>query len=672
MTKCGFDPAEEMIHGLQVRDPYRWLEDRSLPETEAWLGDQGRRCEEYFAACQNLDTLRDRVSEYLDVEVVSQPARVAGRYFYRRQTQGQEQPGIYVRDISSAQERLLVDSSAMEPNVSAGIYRISPDGSLLAYDLKRGGGDRVSIHFVTTDAGDFLPDTIDVGYARGLVFKEDCRGFYYCQEPSGVEGEHQIRFHCFGGATLDQVIFRAVRTRDSRLVLTADSVHLGAIWVHGHPALADFWIARRSDPTDWSVVFANKRLPYAPFLKDGRIFVLTEENAPKGKLIELAHDGSELRTVVPEQNGAIRQVALIRDRLFINYLDNLIPSVRQWNLTGEDLGELDVPTDGTIRLEVQTNVESLFYTYESFTTSTVTFEYSLEAASSQLWHQRSAPPPTAPNFIEQVSFSSKDGTLIPMTLISVPSQSPGLRRPAVMTGYGGFGVSMTPQFSVLATILTRLGAVFALPNIRGGGDFGKQWHDAGRGPHRQTAYEDFIAGAEWLCEVGLTSPQQLAIFGGSNSGLLVGVVMTQRPDLFRAVLCIAPLLDMVRYERFNRTLKWREEFGTVDDEESFHALYAYSPYHQVDTSVGYPAALFVSGDQDDRCNPMHARKMTARLQENPAQNYPILLDYSADRGHSPVLPLSVRVEALAHRLAFLCRELKIPSVSGEFDEASRS
>jgi prolyl oligopeptidase len=235
----------------------------------------------------------------------------------------------------------------------------------------------------------------------------------------------------------------------------------------------------------------------------------------------------------------------------------------------------------------------------------------------------------------------------------------GTSRPVVMTGYGGFGVPITPLFSVLVAILMDCGALVALPHIRGGGEFGPPWHDAGRGRKRQRSLDDFIAAASWVCQVGITTPQQLGIYGGSNGGLLVGAAMTRRPDLFRAVLCIAPLLDMVRYENFDQAAKWKDEYGTWQDKEDFLALFAYSPYHHVLDAVDYPAVLFVSGDKDDRCNPSHVRKMAAKIQQRDAQTRPVLVDYSLERGHSPVLPLSIRIEALARRIAFLCQELQI-------------
>jgi len=240
-----------------------------------------------------------------------------------------------------------------------------------------------------------------------------------------------------------------------------------------------------------------------------------------------------------------------------------------------------------------------------------------------------------------------------------------------MTTYGGFGVTLTPQFSVLASILIELGAVLALPHVRGGGEFGKAWHDAGKARNRQSSFDDFIAAAEWLCKEGITTPRQLAIFGGSHSGLLVGAVMTQRPDLVRAVLCIAPLLDMIRYESFDEAAKWRREYGTAEDPLDFQALYAYSPYHHIAEGVDYPATLFVTGDKDDRCNPAHVRKTAALLQERSAQKSPVIVDYLEERGHLPAMPLSVRIPALARRVAFLCRELEITIPNGGLDETTR-
>jgi len=257
-----------------------------------------------------------------------------------------------------------------------------------------------------------------------------------------------------------------------------------------------------------------------------------------------------------------------------------------------------------------------------------------------------------------------------MTLVAPQKTDTGVGSPVIMTSYGGFGVPTAPGFSVLVSVMMELGATFALPHIRGGSEFGRRWHDEARGRNRQVAFDDFIAAAQWLCANGEASPKRLAIFGGSNAGLLVGAAMTQRPDLFSAALCIAPLLDMVRYERFDRAMQWRQEYGASEIEEEFQALYAYSPYHNIADDVDYPPVLFVSGDRDDRCNPAHVRKMAARLQQRDVQSNSVLVDYSLERGHSPVLPLSIRIESLARRLAFLCRELNITIPFGDCHDAT--
>jgi prolyl oligopeptidase len=674
LTGSPLAPVEEMIHGVLVRDPYRWLEDRSLPETEEWIHEQQRRCDDYFAECGELLAIRERVQAYLDVEITDQPSRVGSRYFYRRRNRGQEQASIYTRDALAEKERLLVDASSLGAFASVGIHRISEDGSLLAYELKRGGGDRKAIHIVKVENGCVLPDFIETGYARGFSFITDDSGFCYSREGQAASGDHTILLHRFGQLGPDQVLFRVANTRGSRLILTADQAHLGAIHMYqvDGAGVIDLWVAKRNEPENWRRGFANRKLPFSPFLRQGRIFALSYEQRSNGEFVELNDVGEELHVVIPEQDAKIRQLVLSGDTIFVNYLNRTTPSLQRWSLTGEDLGYLDIPVDGTIQLLPLRceAADSIFYTYESFSKPQSIFEHKIDIGKDGLWYHRTIHTAFPDCLLRETTFPSNDGVSIPITITSDPHTKVAQRLPIVMTSYGGFGVSMTPQFSVLVAIMMELGVSFVLPHIRGGGEFGKEWHEAARGRNRQIAFDDFIAAAEWLIREGLTSPDQLAVFGGSNSGLLVGAAMTQRPDLFRAVLCIAPLLDMVRYEFFDQALTWRQEYGTVDDPEDFAALYACSPYHCITEEVDYPSALFVSGDQDDRCNPAHVRKMAARLQGRSAQHSAVIVDYSEERGHSPVLPLSVRIEALARRIAFLSRELKVPVEFGGRYEAA--
>jgi prolyl oligopeptidase len=303
--------------------------------------------------------------------------------------------------------------------------------------------------------------------------------------------------------------------------------------------------------------------------------------------------------------------------------------------------------------------DALFFSHQSFSESPSILEYCATTNSYLPWSKQKGPENDHRHHVQRVSYPSKDGTPIPIWLVARDPFKANECRPTILTGYGGFGTPMTPRFSVLVSVMLELGCVFALPNLRGGSEFGREWHEAARRRKRQVAFDDFIAAAEWLCGQGITQPDRLAIFGGSNSGLLVAAAMTQRPDLFRAVLSIAPILDMIRYERFGDARKWREEYGTIENADDFHALYAYSPYHHVSEDVNYPSTLFVSGDKDTQCDPAHVRKTAARLQNRSLQTNPILVDYSIERGHTPALPLSVRIEALTRRIAFLCHELGI-------------
>jgi prolyl oligopeptidase len=321
---------------------------------------------------------------------------------------------------------------------------------------------------------------------------------------------------------------------------------------------------------------------------------------------------------------------------------------------------LPIKEGSSIRLSPsRIDSDELIAEEESFIEPITISCYSPATGERTLWARRGVPFESASYTHTQVWYSSKDGTRVPMFLMGRPDVLESGPHPTILTSYGVSGVSMTPQFSVFVAFLVERGCLFALPNIRGGSEFGADWHNAAKGRNRQRSFDDFLAAAEWLIESGRAIPDRLGIFGGSNSGLLVGAALTQRPDLFRAVVCMVPLLDMLRYHRFDAAFVWRNEFGTADDPEDFRALANYSPYHRVRTGVPYPATMIVSGDSDNSCNPLHARKMTARLQAATSSPYPVILDYGKYRGHSPVLPLTERIEALTDRMAFLSEQLQL-------------
>jgi prolyl oligopeptidase len=660
----------ETLHGIPVGDPYRWLEDRNLPETEHWIARQRDRFENYVQQLGPLEQLKQHVLDYVDVETIEGLGKVRERYFYRRRRVREEQSSIFVMDSTTLTERRLVDPSSQGPSISVNIHRVSTDGTLLAFEVKQGGEHSKAIHVVAADSGTLLPDRLERGLTCGFAFGGRNDGFYYCHDvlgpPSTSEREHTVRFHRFGTAADDDVILLALpRSRSSKLVLSSAGEILSAALCHQHDGFAavDYYVSRQDTDRTWHRICRNVRMPFIPFFYQGRLFALRFQETPNGEIVELdATNGCPLCVIVPEGEVAINHCITIQGRLYISYLVGTETVVRLWSLTGEYLGALPLQQGCTWRLlpPYTEDTTELFLHCESFDKPPGLFRCDPHTNQIVAWSRFDSPRSTIAATLRKVTYLSKDGTEIEMSVVASRDPDALKERPVIMTAYGGFGLTMTPQFSVFVSILLDLGFVFALPEIRGGGEHGRSWHEAARGRNRQVAFDDFIAGAQWLCDNSFTRPEKLAIFGGSNSGILVGAAITQRPDLFRAAVCVAPLLDMLRYHLFDRAINWSGEYGTADDPRDFQALLAYSPYHHIQEHINYPAVLFVAGDQDTRCNPAHARKMTARLAERTAQRHSILLDHSVERGHAPTMPLSIRVDALTHRIAFVCHELGIP------------
>jgi prolyl oligopeptidase len=660
----------ETIHGVSVADPYRWLEDRTSTATEHWIGEQRATFDRYLESLGPLNSLRKRVTDFVDVETIDQIGRVQNRYFYRRRDVGQQQGSIFVMDSVDHSERLLVSPSIRGPFASISIDEISSDGSLLAYEIKQGGDHTKEIRFVEVDTALTIPDHLPRGLARGLALRNANDGFYYCHEfsdgTSSPDRDHAIVLHCLGSLIdSDKTLLTLPRAQSSKLVLAHGGEMMGAIYYHersGVPAI-DFYCARQTQDDNWKCICRNEPRPFSPFFHRGRLFAHKFQNAPNGEIVEIdVTNGNLVSLIVPEWNAPVKQCVIVQNLLYVSYLVGTETHVRIWSLNGEFLGTLLLEEAKSWRLVpgYTSETDELFLHSESFTQPPKLLRYMPSTGERIVWNQRLAPKSPSTFTVHKMNYTSIDGTEISMTLVGPQHEASLQGRPTIMTAYGGFGVTMTPQFSTFISVLLELGFLFALPQIRGGGEGGKAWYEAARRRNRQVAFDDFIAAAGWLCDKGFSNPKKLAIFGGSNSGILVGAAITQRPDLFRAALCIAPLLDMVRYHHFDRARVWEDEYGTADDIDDFHSLFAYSPYHQVREDTNYPATMFVCGDRDTRCNPAHARKMTARLAGRPAQQHVILLDHSTERGHSPTMPLSVRVDGITHRIAFLCHELGVP------------
>jgi prolyl oligopeptidase len=665
------EPVTEILHGVSITDPYRWLEEQDSPRTRRWIEEQTQYARNYLDNVAGRQKIRERIREFLAVETYDSVQKAGNRYFFRKRLPDEEQPGIYMREGADGKDQLLLDPAQLGAGKFSAVrlLQVSPDGRLLLYEIKEGGERTGTFALLDTERRTTLPDVLPRGYLRGFAFAPDGRGFYYAYEALQTKRPfyHAVYHHVLGaGFGHDQEVFCAGENAKARLRLSSEGNRLGLLIYNFAAAKTrtDLFLRTFQGGSSTQTFITSVDCILNPQLVGGRILALTDCKAPNFRIVELRLSGKkdvEWVDIVPENDARISQWRVVGDRIFAGYIREGRVRVSVFDLAGNKVGEFPVRDDETIRfLAGSTADDELLFEKQSFTEPASIWRYSAATGEQIIWARKSVPCEGDKYAHARFCYPSKDGTSIPITLLGRHEILAGGCHPAIMTSYGGFGVSMTPQFSVFVTLLLERGCLFALPNIRGGSEFGAAWHDAARRRNRQTAYDDFVRAAEWLIQTGRTSPDKLAIFGGSNSGLLVAAAMTQRPDLFRAVVCMVPMLDMLRYHLFDNAHFWRDEYGTAEDPEDFVTLVGYSPYHQVREGVRYPATMIVSGDADRNCNPLHARKMTARLQAANLSEDPIVLDYKKFRGHSPVLPLSERVEALTDRVAFVCDQLKLP------------
>jgi len=665
------EPQREVLHGVPITDPYRWLEDQNSPRTRKWLEQQTAYARAYLDAVPGRERIRKRVEELLAVETLSEPWKVGSRYFYLKRTANQQQPVIMMREWKNGKEIALIDPTDRDPTgtTAVGILDISRDATLLAYSVRKGGEDSCSVELLDVQARETLEDRLPRGFFGGMVFAADGKGLYYSHQP--VEAPHPflhaVYWHRFGtGHHQDLMVFSGGKDTKLRLILlgSLNGRRLGYFKLFsGDPQRIDFLVQDLAAGIPPRLVVEQIGGIFVPFLLDDGLIALTDRSAPNCRVvqIDIEHpDPEDWREIIPERHFRIQNLAVVGESIFLSYVQDLTTRVEVFDLDGHLRGELPLPCSSTVTLfPCKSNTDTLFYRSTSFSRPPSIFAYRPSTFERKSWARSRVPFDPSTIEVEQVHYPSKDGTLVPVFLVSEKGRRSAGPLPTFLTGYGGFGKCVTPQFTAYATYLIERGCLVAVANLRGGAEFGEAWHDDAKRQKRQAAIDDFIAAAEWLVAERHSAPARLAIGGGSNAGLLVGAALTQRPDLFRAVICLGPLLDMLRYHLFDFAEGWIDEYGSAENERDFQALLCYSPYHWVEDGAAYPAVMLISGDADTRCNPMHARKMTARLQAATTSRNPILLDYRPTWGHAPVQPLTARIEALTDRLAFTCQELGV-------------
>jgi prolyl oligopeptidase len=667
------EPVTEILHGIEITDPYRWLEDQNSPRTRKWLEEQAAYTRAYFDAIPDRERIRMRVRELLALkEVISEPWNVGDRYFFLKREEDREQPVIVMRDGLFGPETVLVDPAqgGSENSVAVSIATISGDSRFLAYSVRQGGTDHSSLEILDVERGIVLPDRLPEGFCTGFVFAPDGTGFYYShRELHDPHPNYRAAFwHRFGTERLqDREIFFAGEEPNLFLgILGAPEAKLLAyavFFVGKSPRTSVYLQVMSSEPSEVRLVVAEIKGCFVPFFVRGELLAYTDLSAPNFRIVRIDPSNSDPRRwhdVVSESDRRIQQFAIAGDQAFVTRIDRFSTSVDVFSLDGRQKESAAFPACGTIDLVNRTNAtEKLFYSYTSISEPAAIHCYDPRTEEDIAWSEASLAVDASAITVEETAYTSTDGTSVPLFLAARKDLLYSGPLPTLLTGYGGFGSCVTPRFTAFATFLMEQGFLFAVPALRGGSELGEQWHRAGRRENRQNSFDDFVAAAEWLIREQRSISDRIAIGGGSNAGLLVGAAITQRPDLFRAAICLGPLLDMARFHLFNFAAGWADEYGSPEDPEDFQSLMAYSPYHHVLDRVAYPAVLLISGDADTRCNPMHARKMAARLQAATSSTRPVLLDYKPAWGHAPVQPHSAKIEALTDRLAFVCRELGV-------------
>ncbi len=663
--KTRVDKTVDKLHGVDVPDPYRWLEDQKSPETRTWLEEQNKFTRSVLDANPELPKIRERLGELMKVETIGIPRERGGRYFYSKRLANQDQPSIYMRTGLKGKEEVLVDPATLGggKTTSASVHGISRDGKLLAYGVRKGGEDEVSISILDVETRKLLPDSVARGRNSGLEFLPDKSGFYYSrQDPTGP----MAFYHRMGtAASEDKQIFGKGYGNDKGVgvSLTQDGRYLTfTVWHGSAGKQTEIYYQDLHRGEGIKPIVNDIEARFGGRIEDGRIYLETNWKAPNGRVLvaDLKNPAREnWRELVPERSYALQNVELAGGKLALEYMENVTSRIEVIDAEGKPVRTITFPALGTTSgLSGDWDRDEAFYAFNSIAMPQAIYRYSLSTGKQEIFARVNVPVKDDPVEVKQVWYESKDKTRIPMFIAHRKGLKLDGTAPTLLTGYGGFTVSMTPSFSATAAYWIERGGVYALPNLRGGGEFGEAWHEAGMLEKKQNVFDDFIAAAEWLISNKYTRPSRLAIRGGSNGGLLVGAAVTQRPELFGAALCAVPLLDMVRYHQFKVAKWWVPEYGSSEDAKQFEYIYRYSPYHHVDKGARYGAVMFVTGDSDTRVDPLHARKMAARMQEANASDKPILLHYDMSAGHSAGLPVSKLVEDAADDIAFLLSQLQ--------------
>ncbi|WP_205481121.1 prolyl oligopeptidase family serine peptidase [Sphingomonas arenae] len=661
----------ETQFGVQVADPYRWLENdvRTDPEVAAWVAAQNRVTDGFLDSLPGRDALKARMTELYNYERFGVPVKKGGRYFYQRNTGLQNQSPLYVRDSLDGEPRLLIDPNQWSKDGATALAEWVPseDGKYVLYSVQDGGTDWRTVRVLDVATGQPVGDEVKWVKFSALSWAKDGSGFYYSRFPEPAAGQtfqslnknHEVFFHKLGTTQAQDRSIFATPTKP-------ELSHIATVSDDGR-----YVVITSSSGTDdryeVTLVDPRKRGPNARVLIPGfennysyignrgsTFYFITNEGAPKLKVValDIRQAKPQPRVVIAEDQATLDGASLVGGKLIASYLVDAKTEVRVHSLAGAREKVIELPGIGTASgFGGEYDDAETFFAFTSFNRPTTIYRYDVKAGESSTW----AAPKVAFNpedfSVEQRFYQSKDGTRVPMFVVRKAGTSGPA--PTLLYGYGGFNVSLTPSFSATRLAWLENGGVWALANIRGGGEYGKAWHDAGRLANKQNVFDDFIGAGEYLIANGITPKGGLAIQGGSNGGLLVGAVVNQRPDLFSAANAAVGVMDMLRFDRFTAGRYWVDDFGYPNKEADFRTLLAYSPYHNIKTGVSYPAVLVTTADTDDRVVPGHSFKYIAALQQADPAGKPHLIRIETRAGHGAGKPTDKIIEEASDVAAFL-------------------
>ena len=678
-----YPPAQQLeqsdnYHGVTVKDPYRWLENPDSEATRTWIKGQNKVTGEYLNSIAAKKKIQQRLTQLWDYEKYGSPFKRGNKYFYFKNDGLQNQSVLYTLNSLEDEPRVLLDPNKLSEDGTIALagLSISDDGKWLAYGLSTAGSDWVEYKVREIETGEDSQDHLKWIKFSGASWTKDNQGFFYSRydEPNeetkleDVNYYQKLYYHRLGTEQAeDTLIYHRPDQKEWGFSggVTEDGKYLIiSVWL-GTDSKNLVFYKNLEQPESEVVELINEfEASYGVIDHDGDTFwVQTDLDAPRGKVIAIALDNpnkANWQEIIPEAPETLESVGILNNQFVADYLKDARSQIKIFDLDGSLVREVELPGIGSAggfggkREDTET-----FYTFTGFTTPATIYRYDMVTGESKLFRQPKVEFNPDDYQTKQVFYFSKDGTKIPMFITHKKGIKLDGNNPTYLYAYGGFNISLTPTFSVSNLVWMEMGGIFAVANLRGGGEYGEAWHQAGMKHNKQNVFDDFIAAAQWLIENKYTSTNKLAIAGGSNGGLLVGACMTQRPDLFAAALPAVGVLDMLRFHKFTIGWAWCSEYGTPEEEKDFKTLYAYSPLHNLKEGTQYPATMITTADHDDRVVPAHSFKFAAALQAAHRGDNPVLIRIETKAGHGAGKPTSKIIEEAADKWAFLVDNLNI-------------